>query len=179
MAFETVHLFQQVELDTDTEGDMTFEFSTDVPGDALTIKHTEIFNTDRTTPKRRTVNIRLPGTTRGKVYKGRISGAFVCRLFGARVFAKPIGKPEPTGWNWYPLPMEGTAELYSETPLPIEPTAEPYQETTLPIVGTAEEYSQAALPIVPTPEGWTDARLPMPQPGVIPRWVDLALDAIE
>ena len=165
MSFETVYLFGQVELEIDTEGPLLFEFWTDVPGDKLTLKHSELFNTNLTTPKTRPVNIRLPGATRGKVYKGKISGNVVGRLFGARVWAKAIGKPDATGWAWHSLPMDLTPELYATAGLPMEVTAELYQT--------------AGLPIVVTPEAWSEGPLPMPQPGPIPRWVDLPVDAIE
>jgi hypothetical protein len=179
MAFETVHLLGKVELDLDTSGPMTFTLLTDQPGDAMTVRHSEAINTETTTAGRRTIEFRLPGKTKGQLLDARISGPSVCRLYGARVWASAIGGTAPGGWGWYSLPCRVTPDGFAAAPLPITPTPEAWSKALLPITPTPEAWNKAALPIDPTPETWTRGPLPIPQTPAIPRWVDLAVDAVE
>lgn len=162
MAFETLYYFQQLELDADTSGALTLDLYTDLPGQAMAVRHSETVNTETTTTGRRTVNIRLPGTTQGKQYKLRLSGNAVGRIFGARIFARPVGLAGAGGWAWYDVPLEGTAEIYGRVALPIESSEEFYGRQALPIEGTEEFYHRAAFPLR------TKADLP--------RWFDLDPD---
>lgn len=170
MGFERIWLFQQVELQIETVGEYTFEFLTDLPGAAMAVRRRVSFTTATT------VNIRLPGSTRGRLYAAKLYGAAEARLYRGRVFAKPLGPPGPTGWAWYALPIVTTPEAYGAAALPIRPTPEGYGEAPLPIAPTPEGYSAAALPIRGTPEEWTAAPLPLAGTSLIPRWIDLPVD---
>ena len=151
MAFETVHLFRRVEFDIDTAGEATFTLSTDQPGDEVASRHTATINTDLTTTGRRTVKVRLPGNVRGKLYKAKLAGAGILRIYGGRIEARAIGLAGNAAWQWHPMPIVGTPEL----------------------------YGAAGLPIAGTPEAWSAGGLPIPETPLVPRWVDLPVDAIE
>jgi hypothetical protein len=165
MSFQYLKLFQQVELDIETEGPMLFEFSTDLPGDVQAVRKSQTFDTSATAGGRLAVNIRMPGACKGRHCKARISGNYVVRLFGARVFQKVLGTPTPTGWEWKAIPVDITADLFSDFKLPIPPTASEFAQVKLPIPATASEFTTMNMPVRPS--------------DLLFEWVDLTMDAIE
>lgn len=163
MSFETVYLIREIELLADGGGPMTLHVYTDLPGYDVTAKASFPFDTEATTEERRPVRLRMPGTVKGQLKKLRIDGASSLRLFGVRVYAKPLGGPG--AWNWYSVPVVKTPEGYSAAALPIVPTP--------------EGFSAAALPIVPTPEGWDVQPLPLVASAREWQWVRLPVDEVE
>jgi len=174
MGFETLNLYREIELDASLEAAATLLVSTETPGQAVTGRFSKNL---AATSGRVPVNVRLPGDLRGKLLKLRLTPTGLCVLYGARVYAKPLGVE--SAWGWYPLPVVETPEGYSAASLPILPTPEGWSEAPLPIVPTPEGWSEAPLPIVPTPEGWEIQPLPLRETPLEPGWVDLPVDAIE
>jgi len=162
VGFETAHLFREVEILADTDGPMTFIISTEVPGRDVIQRYRFTFDTP-TTEKRLPVKIRVPGNVRGKLHQLRIEGQHVCRLYGVRVYAKPLGIK--SAWRWYVIP--------------VVPTPEDWSRAALPIVPTPEGWEAARLPIVPTAEGFEAMPLPLKETPLEPFWVDIPVDVIE
>ena len=163
MPFETTHLFKYLELFVDTAAPALVEFYTDQPGDALAVRHSESFDTEDTTTGARTVRIRLPGDAKGKLVRVVISPTGIMRLFGARVYAKPLRSTQRSGWQWRPLP--------------VPPTPENFADFALPIPETPDVFSDFRLAVPPTPDGFTLVELPIPKTPLEAKWVQLPLDA--
>ncbi len=123
---------------------MLFEFFTDVPGDAQGLR---LSKTLSGTVGRVPVNIRLPGNTKGRQIKARISGAYIVRLFAARVFAKTLGTPTPTGWTWRALPVDVTPDLFASFSLPIPATASTFSEFKIPMEPSDTLFEWVTLPM--------------------------------
>jgi hypothetical protein len=164
MGFELLKLFQQVEFDIDTAGPMLVEVSTDLPGNAMAVRASRQIDTAATSG-RVPVNIRLPGNCKGRQIKLRVSGNYICRIFGARVFAKDLGTPTPTGWSWRPVPVDVTPDLFTVAKLPIEETP--------------NEFASAKLPIDPTPDEFAGLKVPLTPSDVLFDWIDIPVDAVE
>lgn len=179
MAFEFLKLFQQIELDIQTAGPMLLQVSTDIPGDAQAVRWEQFIDTSDTTTGRVPVNVRLPGNCKGRQIKLRISGPYITRIFGCRVFAKELGTPTPTSWSWRPVPVDVTPDLFTTAKLPIDPTPNEFASAKLPIDPTPNEFSPAKLPIDPTPNEFSPLKMPMHPSDTLFEWVSLPMDAIE
>ena len=116
MGFETTHLFKRLELWVETDGDTTVEVYTDKPGDDLSVRHTEMFDTSDTTTGRRTFRVRLPADVRGKLYRIRVMPSSVMRLHGGRILVKPMSSTRRTAWHWRALPIPETPSFFSDFP---------------------------------------------------------------
>lgn len=160
MGLELCKIYRELELDIDTSGAVTLEVETELPGYDLTEKHSTTINTETTTPGRRPVRVRLPGEMKGAFLVLRITGSATTRLYGARVFARPLSVA--SRWAWYSVPgIRPTPHLYGRFVLPIRSTPEGFAVGPLPIRPTPEGYGAAALPIRPTPEPFGNVRLPI------------------
>ena len=177
MAFERLKEYRKVRLDLDISGAMTLEVYTDLPGEGMALRYSQGVNTETTTTGRRMVEVGLPGNVKGRFMRLRLAGAAEARLFGARVLARVLGGAE--GWEWYPVPIEATPDLFSTAQLPIEPTPDGFSEARLPIEPTPDGFAEARLPIEPTPEGWATAALPMRESPELRTWVNLAVPIVE
>ncbi len=118
--FEHVKLFREIEFHVDTDGPELLDVFTDLPGDRMDRRFQWNLYTDSTTAGSRTQNIRLPGTTKAKLFKLRVHGPNIARIYGARVFAKVVGVAEPASWVWLPIPMEETPEIFAWVDLPVD-----------------------------------------------------------
>ena len=177
MPFQTTHLFKYLELFADTAAPALVEFYTDQPGDALAVRHSESFDTEDTTTGARTVRIRLPGDARGKLVRVVISPTGVMRLYGARVYAKPLSSTQRTGWQWHALPVPPTPQTFADFALAVPPTPDGFADFDLGIPPTPDQYSDFALAIPPTPDGFSLAELPIPKTPTEAEWVQLPLDS--
>lgn len=157
---ESVWLFREVELDVDTSaGGAVLTIKTELPTENLEVKRTYSFNTETTTTGRKTVRVRLAGSTKGHLIQARIAPTGTMTLFGVKVFAKRLGGRD--GWAWYPLPVVATPHEWTRVPLPIEPTPAAWRDVSLPIAGTPNEWTDVPLPIAATPDEWRDVALPI------------------
>ena len=161
MAYEIDHLLKYLKVEYSATAPATFELSTDIPGTTVAVRFTQTLTVLNA---RRVARVVFPDL-RGRRMKLRISGPGVMRLFGASVFARPIGIEGTGQWGWYPLPVTETLDAYRAAGLPIRETG--------------EAFRAAGLPIKPTSEEWRAAALPIPSTASLPRWVDLAVDAVE
>ena len=85
---------REVMLDLDTDGALTFDFHTELPGLSMQSRTTKSVNTELTTTGRRPVT--LPLLADGVPYEGRLlqmflRGTAAWRLYGCWLFARPIG----------------------------------------------------------------------------------------
>jgi len=148
VGFESLWLYREIELLVDTSGPMTLTLLTELPWQKMQLRYSVPFDTASST-ERVPVKIRLPGDVKGKLTQLRIDGPNQARLYGVRVFAKPLGIE--SAWRWY----------------------------VIPVVETPEGYAAAPLPILPTPEGWSAMKLPLIETPLEASWLDLPVDAIE
>lgn len=146
MAFETVHLVRIIEFDLECSGAIALTLSSDLPGNAMAPR--EWLTIPATPGGRRTVRFRLSGTTKGKLFQYELIPSAVMRLYGGRVFAKPLGGG--ADWAWFALPVEPTPAEWTPVKLPIEATSEEWTAIKLPIEDTSEEWTWVKMPIVPT-----------------------------
>lgn len=169
-----LNLYREIELDADIQAAATLTVQTETPGAEVTLRHTK---TLAATSGRTTTKVRMPGDVRGKLLKLKLTSAGTVILYGAKVFAKPLGVE--SAWAWYPLPVVATPEGWATVALPIVPTATEFGPVALPIPGPPPEFSSVELPIAPTGEGWGTLKVPLHPTPPEPEWVDLPVDAIE
>jgi hypothetical protein len=149
-----VTLFGIVELHYVAVAGATLHFFTDLPGNAMAEHETLPMPASA---GHRTVKFRLQGTTKGKLYKAKVTSPGLVLLFGGRVFARSLGTSAP--WAWFPLPITVTPDEWSKIPLPI--------------TKTADEWSKIPLPIAKTPDDWTALRIPMTETPDLQEWIDI------
>lgn len=162
MGFETVWQFRELEFLLDTDAPCTLTVATEMPGYDIQVRHSVSIDTTTTTG-RRPVNVRLPNHTKGALLLPIITPTGAARLYGGRVYAKPLG--DRSGWRWLPLPIRETPEGYVGAPLPIRQTPEGFSGAPLPIRTTPEAWERFPLPIIGTP--------------AVARWIDVPVDSAE
>lgn len=140
---ESVKEFREVELDIDTDANTSVTFFTEMPNSAMTaVASATVF---AATTGRLGLNMRLPGSAKGKLCKLRITSTAAIRLFGARVLCRALGGNFQ--WQWVSVPVEPTAELFSMKALPIEPTGEVLSAMRLPIEQTPVNRIWVNVPV--------------------------------
>jgi hypothetical protein len=80
-----------LELDVDTDGAVTAEVRTDLPGNDLVVRESSSVNTETTTTGRRMVRIPLEPYPEGHLWRVLVYGSEAIRLYGARLEYKPYG----------------------------------------------------------------------------------------
>ncbi len=157
---ERVAIFGIIELQFEATAGGTLTLSTDLPGEAMTVRET------RTIPStsgssRRVLRFRLAGTTKGRLYAVKVvpTGSGIVRLYGGRIWARILPDPQ---WAWFAIPIPPTSEEWEQRPLPIPATSESWERVSLPIPPTGD-WERVSLPIKPTPAN--------------PEWVDIPVDA--
>lgn len=161
MLIERLKLFREISIDCSASGNIAVDVSTDLPT-TLAVRR----SITTSTSGRQTIRIRLPWTTRGYHVRLRItpaSGATV-EVFEAKVQAKAVGLPEPTGWGWFSVAVRQTPEGWGTANLPIRETP--------------EGWGVGHLPIAETPEGFRAASVAMPSFDPVPRWIEFPMDEI-
>jgi len=143
MGFERVTLFGIVEFDYIAPAGASVIFSTDLPGNAIAQRGPTL--TLPVAATRRTVKFRLRGDIKGKKYRVHVSAGGMVILFGGRVYARPLGLAAP--WDWYTLPIQPTADVFTEYKLPIEPTAETFTGIKIPMSLTPELLDWVDIPV--------------------------------
>jgi hypothetical protein len=114
------HHFREFELDLDTSGPMQFTVSLELPGQNLAARGAYMVNTEVTTPGRRPWNMRGPGTLKGQLLRLRLAGGAIVRMWGGRVYARPLNSQG--SWRWIALPIPETPVDWITTKLPIGQT---------------------------------------------------------
>jgi hypothetical protein len=169
MGFERVAIFGLIDLHLEATTAGTLTLSTDLPGNALTVRET------KTIPAtgRRVLRFRLQGTTKGRLYSVKVvpSVGGVIRLYGGRIWARVL---PGTAWGWYEIPIPATSEEWTPVKLPIPPVGE-WTAVKLPIPPVGE-WAPVKLPIPPTSEEWLPAKLPIKPTPPNPEWVRLEID---
>jgi hypothetical protein len=158
VAFQVAHLLRIVELLCESTGTVTLKIYSDLPGDQVALRETKTINLSAVTG-RRTARFRLAGTTKGKIFRFEITSDGVVRLYGARVYSKPVGFG--SDWEWSALPVEETPDEWTVVRLPIAESEEDWTAVPVPIDPTSEEWSNVPVPIDPTSEEWTNVPVPI------------------
>lgn len=73
------------------------------------------------------------------------------RLYGGRVYAKPLSSNRRTAWQWFRLPIPETPPGYADFTLAIPVTPDDFSDFALAIPPTPDEFSDFTLAIRPTP----------------------------
>lgn len=110
-AFEYPHVFREVEISGQLAGtspSAKLEFFTELAGQNVAETYEKTF---ATAVARDTWNVRLPYTTKGHLYKPRITCiAGSLKVFGMRCFAAPLGGRAV--WRWLGVPVPPTPDQW-------------------------------------------------------------------
>jgi hypothetical protein len=85
---------REAQLDVDSDGALTFDLHTELPGLSMVSRTTKTVNTETTTAGRRMVNLPLladGATIDGKLLRMFLRGTSAWRLYGAWLFCRPVG----------------------------------------------------------------------------------------
>ena len=85
---------REVQLDLDTDGALTFDLHTELPGSSMVSRVTKAVNTETTTTGRKMLNLPLTAdgaTIDGKLARMFLRGSAAWRLYGAWLFCRPVG----------------------------------------------------------------------------------------
>lgn len=123
--------FREFELDLDTSGPMQFSVSLELPGQHLSTRSTFTVDTETTTPGRRPWSMRAPGTHKGQLLRVRLAGSSVVRMWGGRMYARPLNAQG--SWRWLQLPMPETPVDWLTSKLPIGQTDLGWQWINFPV----------------------------------------------
>ncbi len=168
MSFEKHAFFGIVELHYIAIAGGSLLFQTDTPGNAIATRETL---TIPASAVRRTVKFRLKGTTKGKLFKVKVTSAGIVHLYGGRVFARNVGGG--AGWGWIALAITPTSDEWTAYPLPIEKTEDAFRTIALPIAKTEDTFEIFKLPIAPTANEFTLLKIPMVPTPDLQDWHDI------
>ena len=180
MGHESTTLFQQASVDIAADNaEVLFEFSTDLPGNTMTVRHGErLTAADEDPLGRRPINVRFSGTVRGRLFQVKvtpISGIAILR--GMKLYARKLDRAGgATGWAWHTIPMEHTGLGWQLIDLPVPPTPDNYSEIHLPVPPTPDNYSLLDLRVPPTPDVYSDFDYPVRRGSATKEWVGLPMD---
>jgi hypothetical protein len=166
---ERVTLFGAVTVLLDAPQGATLRVYTDMPGDALALRHTA---TIAPTSSRRPVRVKFPGATKGRIWYPEVlpPANGTVRLYGMEVWARVLPGP----WAWYAVPVIQTGE-WQPLKLDIPPTGD-WQPLKLAIPPTPEEWTALPMGIEPTPDNWTAMKFPLKPTPETGEWVSLPMD---
>jgi hypothetical protein len=172
---QLITLFRFCEMEIDAPGGATIYFSTDLPGDAMTVRESMVIPP---TNGRHPYRLSLTGATKGKLYQVKIVPIFMgtAAIYSGKVYARVLG-PAATPWAWYTVPVMETPVEWQELKLPIPVTSDQWEELKLPIPVTSDQWQSLNLPIPPTSDQWNEMPLPVRPTPVIPDWVQVPIDA--
>lgn len=190
MGFQYNKLFRKFELDMGyspegSTGRIYWEFRTERPGSAgQVVRALGFIDLAAGEFTRRPRLINLPGEARGRQFqiylKPATTGDGVGKmyLYGIRVYAKVQFPHSKSTWQWYPIPMEGTSDVWTEMAVPgIDPTSKSWSEMAVPgIEPTSKLYTEMQLPIEPTSKGYDESRLPILTSPKNAPWYEIPVD---
>jgi hypothetical protein len=168
-----VWLIKRAVLLVASAGPVTVRVWTDVPDDDMGIRHTQTFASDTTAA--RDLDVRMPGTTRGRMVRFEVSSTGVVRIHAGWFEARPMdggnwtklaiaGLPgQLAGFADIALPIPPHPKQWADLPLPIAGAPKDWTEFPLPIPGQPKEFTAIALPIPGQPKDWTGLALPIPE----------------
>lgn len=165
-----------LELDLDTDGEISAEVLTDLPGNDLSIKGGATFNTTTTTTGRRMMRIPTEPYLEGRLWRVKLRGSSAMRLYGAKLEVKPYGVyvegyESAAGRTWESDSLDcGTPkvkefreiqlDLDTDGPITVNVVTEmpgltqnARQSYTIDTTDTTPGRRMYNLPIVPTVEG--------------------------
>lgn len=172
----TLNLYRKIILDIDLVNVATLEVRTEQPGATQALRQAYTLNPLGAGLGRSPIKVLLPGTTRGRHIKLKLSSTGIVRLYGAKVYFRPVGENQAASWRWATVPVEITPDLFSPVRLPIEPTPDFFADAKLPIEPTPDFFAAANLPIEPTPDFFRGVRVPMHASPDLWNWIDLPMD---
>jgi hypothetical protein len=189
MGFQYTKLYRRFEVDlsftpTGSTGRVYWEFRTERPGEqGVQDRQTGWIEMAAGETNRKPVRINLPGAVRGRMCQIHLQpartgqdGEGQLALFGIRVYAKLLHPHENTTWQWYPVEMRGTSEVWSEVRIPIRPTSNDWSETPVAMRPTSDDWSESRVPIRPTPDDWQEWKWPFRETPIEPGWAQLPVD---
>lgn len=140
-----IFLIRRVSLLVDTVGLGTLQVYTDLPGDALALRRSEIFDTGNTSRMRPVIITLSGGPALGRLVQIEIAATGVFRLFGG---AMEIRALDGGDWGWKAIPgLPGTLGDWAKQKLPIEGALPDWQRRKLPIRETPELASWVEAPV--------------------------------
>jgi len=123
-------------------GPMVLTIATEIPGLNLApyppLQVT--LNPTSTSAGRVPISVRLPGNTKGILWRFTLSGPYICRLFELKVLGRRT-QPPASGWDWAPVPLD--------------PTPDEWQPIAMPCGQTPEQFTWvdvAVDPVLPPPQ---------------------------
>ncbi len=116
---ERVKLFKEIEVVYSTLGAVPYIVYTDLPGTAGLISRST--GTLVATTGEETFKIRLPGTTKGRLFQLLLSPDADAVIEAIRVNLKFIGEPNASAWFWVDLPIEKTDDgIWVKIPISVD-----------------------------------------------------------
>lgn len=115
-----------------TTGPMTVDLLTELPGHDMQVVYSFPFNPAATSVNRVPIYSRLPNGTKGQLWKFRLRGASIARLFEVKLYARGVGNTE-TNWTWVNVPMEATPNEFAQIHMPVRETPEAFTWVDLPV----------------------------------------------
>lgn len=107
MGIEGVKDFAELQIDVDTDGQVAVNTFTDLPGQAMANRHSEVIDTTATTTGRRMVNMPLD-SQQGHYLQVKLSGSVAYRLYAIRARVRPYG-------HWIEASTAAGGAIYDST----------------------------------------------------------------
>jgi hypothetical protein len=147
---ERVKTVKKLEADFQTDGPLTLTLFTNQTG-SMAAQYTTVVNTGGL---RQTLEFVMPINIRGRLARVEITGASSGRLYGLRLWMRPLNEPGAS-WSWAAFPMEESQTLAEWKPLPVEPTPAEFQWSDLPVQPTSPVWAWSDFNVSPTDPQWT------------------------
>lgn len=115
-------------------GPMTLSISREAPGLNLpAVPALQVTLNPATTSQGRVpLSRRLPGNTKGILWRFTLSGPYICRLFELKVFGRRT-MTNASGWDWAPVPLDATPDTWADIAMPCGQTPEAFTWVDLPV----------------------------------------------
>ncbi|HLW77790.1 MAG TPA: hypothetical protein VKS01_12410, partial [Bryobacteraceae bacterium] len=127
-----VGLYREITIVAQTGGAMLFQVLTELPNHDVQPVATIPVDSTVSTTGRRPLYSRLPGTTKGRLTKYRLSGPYVTRLFEVKVLARKLGV-NGSDWEWISVPIEATPDSWDQIKMPVRETPEEFTWVEIPV----------------------------------------------
>lgn len=100
-------------------GPMNLSISTEIPGNNLPAfpPLNVTLAPAATSAGRVPIRCRFPGNTKGILWRFTLSGPYICRLFELKIWGRRL-MPNPTGWDWIQVPVDGTSNEWANIAMP-------------------------------------------------------------
>lgn len=147
---ERVKSYKKIEIDMRADAPVTMTFFTDQSGSPQ-----QVFSQVLANAGRQASSFNIPNGIRGRLLRISLTSAGQARIYGLRVWARPLNEPDAK-WGWVNYPLEESEVLPAWRDIAIPETPADWSWSEFPVNPTQAQWFWAkVLSVEETSETWT------------------------